>query len=79
MGGYVIYEGQGGRESERKEANKILEIGKQYKVIGGKVTGWSSEYQLEGIRGSFNTCMFSGSWEDHGEVMTLDFRRKRRG
>lgn len=44
----VTYEGKGGREGEREAANKVFEVGKQYKVIDVDMGPFDCYLDIEG-------------------------------
>ena len=71
---YVVRKIKGGLDSEKEYADSVGIIpGTQVEVIGGVVYSSISYYELKGYEGQFNTVMFSGEWEDHDDVMELQF------
>lgn len=70
----VTFAANGGLDFEREEAlKKGFIIGKQYTLMGGKVQGFSSYYEVLEIDGKFNTCMFEESWQDNIHFLHCDF------
>lgn len=62
----VKYTKRGGRDGDKEKADLVLELNKEYTISGGAVYGYSSYYELEGVDGTFNTCLFD---EDLSEVI----------
>ncbi len=60
----VTFHGNGGWEGETERAKKSLEVGKQYLVIGGNMGQSVTYYELEGIKGRFNSVLFTGNPHD---------------
>jgi len=55
---YVKFTADGGYPSEREYAKEKLELEKVYKVLKTEIYSWNSNYTLEGIDGTWNTCLF---------------------
>ena len=58
-GTYVKFDGLGGYDSQKKHASKFLILGDVYKIEYIEISRSSSEVKLQGINGSFNTCLFA--------------------
>ena len=58
-GTYVKFDGLGGYDSQKEHASKFLILGDVYKIEFVKIGRSSSEVKLQGIKGSFNTCLFA--------------------
>ena len=60
IGTKIVFTGNGGYEIEVVSAiDKGFRIGEQYTLSALHVGGWSSRLEVvEGVFGSFNTCMF---------------------
>ena len=70
----VVRKIKGGFSYDKEIADsKGVLPGTEWEVLGGDVHSFSSTYRLKGVDGDFNTSMFSGSWEDHKDVMTLHY------
>jgi hypothetical protein len=54
----VIFSGDGGYESERRDARDVLHVGEVYHVDSINIGDWRSTVTLNGICGCFNTVMF---------------------
>ena len=54
----LVFEGNGGYDSERKSAKDKLVIGQSYQVEKIQVGGWNTEVHLTNVSGSFNSCLF---------------------
>ena len=69
----VVRRSRHGSDRERRDADMAgVTAGTEHIVVGGSVGGSSSHYLLEGFgKTRFNTVLFSGSWEDHVEVMDV--------
>jgi len=59
----VIFTGTGGYEGERKRANSVMEVGKEYTVIGGTIHSWCTEFVLEEVPGSWNSTHFDVDYD----------------
>jgi hypothetical protein len=55
----VMFHGIGGYPADQEQAHSMLEVGETYTLASISVGGWVSYLRLEGIRGSFNTVLFS--------------------
>ena len=70
----VVRKIKGGLDHEKERADSVgIVPGIEVEVIGGVVHNSISYYELKGYEGQFNTVMFSGEWEDHVDVMELQF------
>lgn len=58
LGHFTIFTAEGGSERDRKEAEKVFEIGKSYKVLHGRMGGCYTSIKLEGVAGYWNSCLF---------------------
>ena len=54
----LVFEGNGGYDSERKSAKDKLVIGQSYQVEKIQVGSWVTEIYLTNVSGSFNSCLF---------------------
>jgi hypothetical protein len=55
----VVFHGIGGYPADHEKAHSALVVGETYTLASIVVGDWISYLQLEGIRGSFNTVLFS--------------------
>ena len=54
----LVFEGNGGYDSERQSAKEQLVVGRRYTVEKIEVGSWNTEVHLTNISGSFNSCLF---------------------
>ena len=54
----LVFEGNGGYDSERQSAREKLVVGRRYTVEKIEVGSWNTEVYLQGHKGSFNSCLF---------------------
>ena len=59
----AIFTNNGGRAIEQERAASILTVGQQYVVTSADVGGWCTFITLEGVVGSFNSCLFDVDWD----------------
>lgn len=75
----VTYLGKHGYDIQREQANKVLEIDKQYVVTGGYMGRSSSYFELEGFDQTFNTVMFDAEdgfdWDILEDGYSSDYTR----
>ena len=53
------FHGNGGWDYQKKAAREVLTEGAIYTLKTSRVGGWETEFYLEEVPGSFNSCMFS--------------------
>lgn len=53
----TIFHGEGGYPGESEKAKAVLEVGKQYRVVGGSMGQSHCRIEIEG-KGSFNSVLF---------------------
>ena len=54
----LVFEGNGGYDSERESAKEKLVVGRKYAVEKIIVGSWNTEVYLQGYKNSFNSCLF---------------------
>lgn len=67
---FCIFHGRNGYDSDRETANRLLVIGKQYRVIAVSMSSSMTYITLEGERRSFNSVMFD---VDHDALIRWAF------
>ena len=69
----------GGLDREKQEADELGVVpGTEVTIVGGSIGGSKSYYLLEGHGiAQFNTVMFSGSWQDHQDIMEHTYKNRR--
>lgn len=66
---YAKFLNRNGYDSERNQAAKVFDMAKEYEIVGGQIYSSSSNFIFKGIPGSWNTVMFSVSWEQAQDLM----------
>lgn len=57
-GYWTTFHGEGGYPNEIEAAKKIFEVGKRYRIVGGSIGNNSSRLIIDGVKGSWNSCLF---------------------
>jgi hypothetical protein len=55
---WAVFHGRGGYPAENMRARSTLELGKRYRVTGGRMSQCSTSLELSGVRGLWNSVMF---------------------
>ena len=65
--------GKNGYPYELNRAEEVFNTNDEYEIVGGVVNSSSSYYEFKGIRGQWNTVMFSGHWEQAQHLMEHNY------
>jgi len=56
--GFAVFTGRGGTDKDLQKAMQHLQIGKAYRVTGGRISSFYTGYDIENVGPNFNSVMF---------------------